>query len=329
MKKILNNTIKILFPLLLGAVILYWIYRDFDFSQLSLGLRNMNWWWFAVSLFFGILSHAIRGWRWRLTLAPLGYIPRNDVCVYSIFIAYAANLIVPRVGEVSRCVVLDRFEKVPFAQSLGTVVSERLIDTLMVVIITMVAVLLQWPVFTQFIANAFGASEDVGNSGQFNENIIILSVSLVAILLLLLFLMRKMSLWSKLKSFIARFWEGMSTLAKMKNLPLFIFETVGIWFCYFMQFYLCFFCFSFSSSLSLFAALLLFVGGSIAVVVPTPNGAGPWHFAIMSFMMLYGVCEGDAQLFALVVHTSQTLLIALLGIYAWIMLQFIRRKIVC
>ncbi|MBR2301946.1 MAG: flippase-like domain-containing protein, partial [Bacteroidaceae bacterium] len=150
-----------------------------------------------------------------------------------------------------------------------------------------------------------------------------------AILLLLLFLMRKMSLWSKLKSFIARFWEGMSTLAKMKNLPLFIFETVGIWFCYFMQFYLCFFCFSFSSSLSLFAALLLFVGGSIAVVVPTPNGAGPWHFAIMSFMMLYGVCEGDAQLFALVVHTSQTLLIALLGIYAWIMLQFIRRKTVC
>ena len=76
----------------------------------------------------------------------------------------------------------------------------------------------------------------------------------------------------------------------------------------------------------MFAALLLFVGGSIAVAVPTPNGAGPWHFAVMSMMVLYGLAEGDAQLFALIVHTSQTLLIALLGIYAWIMLQFKKRN---
>lgn len=313
-------------PLLLGAVILYWIYRDFDFSQLNAGLLGMNWWWFTVSVFFGILSHAIRGWRWRLMLAPMGYIPRNDVCVYSIFIAYAANLVVPRVGEVSRCVVLDRYENVPFAQSLGTVVTERLLDTVMVLLITIAAVLLQWPVFMEFVVNSFGNADGGSNGSSLNENTIIIGVSLLAILLLLFFLMRKMSLWSKLKSFIARFWEGVSALGKIKNLPLFIFETVAIWFCYFMQFYISFFCFSFSSSLSVFAALLLFVGGSIAVAVPTPNGAGPWHFAVMSMMVLYGLAEGDAQLFALIVHTSQTLLIALLGIYAWIMLQFKKRN---
>ena len=101
----------------------------------------------------------------------------------------------------------------------------------------------------------------------------------------------------------------------MKNGWLFMLETVGIWFCYFMQFYLCFFCFGFSSGLSLAAALLLFVGGSIAVVVPTPNGAGPWHYVIMSIMMLYGVSETDAGVFALIVHGTQTLLVAVLGIY--------------
>ena len=105
---------------------------------------------------------------------------------------------------------------------------------------------------------------------------------------------------------------------------LFIIETVGIWLCYFLQFYLCFFCFDFSSGLSVAAALLLFVAGSVAVVVPTPNGAGPWHFAVMSIMMLYGVSSTDAGAFALIVHSLQTLLVALLGIVGLVMLQYKR-----
>ena len=140
-KKIFNNIIKSFLPLLLGVVILYWIYEEFDFSQVWAALREMNIFWFTLSLFFGVFSHVLRGWRWLLALAPLGYRPRRDNCVYSIFIAYAANLVLPRVGEVSRCVVLDKFDKVPFARSLGTVVTERLIDTFMVVLITLVAVL--------------------------------------------------------------------------------------------------------------------------------------------------------------------------------------------
>ena len=117
-------------------------------------------------------------------------------------------------------------------------------------------------------------------------------------------------------------------MRKMKDGWLFVVETVGIWFCYFMQFYLCFFCFGFSSGLSLGAALLLFVGGSIAVVVPTPNGAGPWHFAIISIMVLYGVSTTDAQVFALIVHSTQTLLVAVLGLYgiAALQLRGLRRK---
>ena len=131
-----------------------------------------------------------------------------------------------------------------------------------------------------------------------------------------------MALLTKIKSIIRNFWEGVTSLGKMKNSSLFIIETVGIWFCYFMQFYLCVFCFGFSSGLSLAAALLLFVGGSIAVVVPTPNGAGPWHFAVMTMMMLYGVGKEDAGIFALLVHGIQTFLLILLGIYGLLALPF-------
>lgn len=322
MKKILNILIKTGLPLLLGAVILYWIYGNFNFALITEALNTMDMWWFWLSCIFGVLSHAIRGWRWRLTLAPLGYRPANDNCVYSVFIAYAANLVVPRVGEVSRCVVLERFDKVPFAQSLGTLVSERLVDTVMVALITLVAVVLQWQVFHAFMVEAGGVSE----VGVFSSvgRVAILVLSVLAIALVLYFVLRKMSLWTRIKSFIAHFWDGFMSLTKMRHFWLFIIETVGIWFCYFMQFYLCFFCFDFSSDLSVAAALLLFVAGSVAVVVPTPNGAGPWHFAVMSIMMLYGVSETNAGVFALIVHSLQTLLVALLGIVGLVMLQFKR-----
>lgn len=325
MKKIFNHTLKTVLPIVLGALILYMIYADFDFSQLWSALQGMDIAWFLVSTFFGILSHVIRGWRWRLTLAPLGYAPSSSVCVNSIFVSYAANLVVPRIGEVSRCVILEQHEKVPFAQSLGTVVSERLIDTLMVVLITAVAVILQWPVFCEFLDDS-GFSADRGTLFSSMGGWAIIALSVAAVSVLLYLFMRKMSFWKKLKSFLSNFMSGVMSLRKMENGWLFVLETFGIWFCYFMQFYLCFFCFGFSSDLSIFSALLLFVAGSIAVVVPTPNGAGPWHFAIISIMMLYGVKQTDASVFALIVHSTQTLLVAVLGIYALIVLQ-IRKSI--
>ena len=320
MKKILNKTLKTAVPLLLGVLILYFIYDDFDFSQLWGPLKEMNLFWFGVSTFFGIMSHVLRGWRWRLTLAPLGFKPTSSTSVYSVFIAYAANLIVPRIGEVSRCVVLEQYDRIPFAQSLGTLISERLIDTLMVILITIMAVALQWNVFCQFISEVGIVTPGEGVSASVNSWIIIL-ISAAAIACLLVFFIRKMAFWKKIRSFVTRFAEGLLSLTKMKNGWMFIIETVGIWFCYFMQFYTCFFCFTFSSDLSVLAGLLLFVAGSIAVVVPTPNGAGPWHFAIISIMLLYGVSSTDASVFALIVHSTQTLLVAVLGIYALIMLQ--------
>ena len=305
---------------MLGILILYMIYDDLDISQLWISFKGIDLFWFALSTFFGVMSHVIRGWRWKLTLAPLGMRPTTSVSIYSIFVAYAANLVVPRIGEVSRCVILEQHDKIPFAQSLGTLVSERLIDTLMVILITIAAVLLQWNVFCTFIGES-GFSTSGGGIFTSMGGWAIILLSIAAITVLLLFLMRKMAFWKKIRSFITRFTEGLLSLRKMDNGWLFVVETIGIWFCYFMQFYLCFFYFPFSSNLSVFAGLLLFVAGSIAVVVPTPNGAGPWHFAVISIMILYGISSTDASIFALIVHSTQTLLVAILGIYGLLMLQ--------
>ena len=327
MKKIFNFTLKTVLPLVLGAFILYVVYDDFDFSQLWKELKTMNLFWFAVTVAFGIMSHVIRGWRWKLTLAPLGYNPSAATCVDSVYVAYAANLVLPRVGEVSRCVILERYERVPFAHGLGTLVMERMIDTLMVLLITLLAVAVQWPVFSSFVDTA-GIRMPGGELFTTPRGWLVALSSLIALALLLFLLLRRLAVWKKIKSFAARFIEGLLSLRRMKNGWLFVLETVGIWFCYFMQFYLCFFCFGFSSGLSVAAALLLFVGGSIAVVVPTPNGAGPWHYVIINIMLLYGVSTTDAQVFALIVHSTQTLLVALLGIYgiAALQLRALRQK---
>ena len=305
---------------MLGALILYMVYADFDFSRLWSELRGMNLFWFAVSTVFGVMSHVIRGWRWKLSLAPLGYDPSSSVCVNSVYVAYAANLVLPRVGEVSRCVILEKHEHVPFAHALGTLVMERMLDTVMVLLITLIAVALQWPVFSAFI-NEAGVEVPGGNIMSSAHGWVVVLLSVLAIAILSFLFVRKLAIWKRIKSFVARFMEGVLSLKKMKNGCLFLLETVGIWFCYFMQFYLCFFCFGFSSGLTVAAALLLFVGGSIAVVVPTPNGAGPWHYVIMSIMVLYGVPRTDAGIFALIVHSTQTLLVAVLGLYGIAALQ--------
>lgn len=121
-------------------------------------------------------------------------------------------------------------------------------------------------------------------------------------------------------------WQGVVSLKNVKNVPLFIFYTLGIWVSYFLHYYLTFFCFDFTSSLGFQCALVTFVVGSIAVIVPTPNGAGPWHFAVKTMLILYGVSDINALYFVLIVHTVQTMLVILLGIYSWAALAFTQKR---
>ena len=121
-------------------------------------------------------------------------------------------------------------------------------------------------------------------------------------------------------------WSGIISVKSVRNMPLFIFFTIDIWASYFLHYYLTFFCFDATSHLGVACALVTFIVGSIAVIVPTPNGAGPWHFAVKTMLILYGVASNDALYFVLIVHTIQTLLVVALGIFGWIALNFIPKR---
>ena len=321
-KKIFKKVLQVIFPLLLGVFILVWAYRDFNFQRVGeVMLHGMNYGWIILSLVFGVFANLFRGWRWKLALEPLDEYPKTTNCVYAIFISYASNLVIPRVGEVTRCGVLSKYDGVSFPKSLGTVVSERMIDTLCVGLITGMVLLSQMPVFATFFAETgtdVGRYAEVLTSGHFY--LIVLCVT--AIGLLGFFLIRNIALFAKLRGILQNVWQGVVALKDIKHIPLYIIYTLGIWVCYFFEFYLAFFAFDFSAHLGISAGLVMFVVGTLAVIVPTPNGAGPWHFAVMTMMMLYGVGKEDAGIFALLVHGIQTFLLILLGIYGLLALPF-------
>lgn len=304
-------------PFVLGLGILWWMYRGTNWSDFGhYVLHEMNWWWMLLSLAFGILPQMARAWRWKMALEPLGEHPRRTSCIDAIFMSYAASLVIPRVGEVTRCGTLKTADGVSFTKSLGTVVTERLVDSLLMLLFTGIAFLLQLPMFLRFL------KETNTNIGDLlyrftGTGYIVTFICLVAALIAGLVAIRRFSFFKKGRDMLRDMWEGVLSLRKVRNLPLYLFYSVLIWVGYFLHFYIAFFCFDFTTHLSIGAAFLIFCVGTFAVLVPTPNGAGPWHFAVKTMLVLYGVAETQAIMFALTVHTIQTALVVLLGAFGW------------
>jgi hypothetical protein len=333
-KSILAYVAKIVLPFILGGTILWWMYRGEDFSTISYVLTHeMDWTWMLLSFPFGILAQMFRGWRWKQTLDPItwnshstSHIPqvRTSVCFYAVFISYAASLIIPRIGEFSRCAVLKRYEGISFSKALGTVVTERAVDTFIVLIYSGLILLVEISTFGTFFKKT-GTSFDRILGGFSMTGWLVTAICGIAALILLHLLLKNLSIYNKVKTTLSGIWEGVLSLRGIKNLPLYLFFSIGIWVMYFLHYYLTFFCFDFTENLGIGCALVSFVVANFAVIVPTPNGAGPWHFAIKTMLILYGVVDEQALWFVLIVHTIQTLLVVALGIYAWAALSFTKR----
>ncbi len=323
--KTLRSILKILLPLALGGIILWWMYRGMDWETLRVAVTSeMNWTWMWLSFPFGILAQVFRALRWRQLLKPLKEHARVHTSINAVFLSYASSLVVPRVGEVLRCGVLKRYDGCSFTRGVGTVVTERVVDMVMIAVLSLVVFVLQIPVFMRFFHET-GLSLG-GFLGQFTTaGWLVTAACGIIILLTGYLLMRRFQFMTKTRSVVADLTAGLLSIRKVEGKVAFWFYSLGIWVCYFLHFYLTFFCFTSTASLGYSVALVAFVVGTFAVLVPTPNGAGPWHFAVKTVLMLYGVDGNEGALFALIVHTVQTLLVAALGLYASVALALTRK----
>ncbi len=319
-KETIKKTLNIVVPFLLGGAILWWMYRDFDFKSMEQTfVHDMNWGWMLFSLLFGVTAQMFRGIRWKQTLEPMGERPSTMDCIHAVFISYASSLIIPRSGELSRCGILAKYDGTSFPKALGTVVTERIIDSLLLLAITAVVIISQLAIFNTFFDQTGVSIEDTLR-GFTTTGYLVTAICLAITIAFLWYALHRFTFMTKLRQVVDKVKEGVLSLRGVKNKWLFAFYTIAIWLSYFLHYWITFRCFGFTEGLGFTAAIVSFIVGSISVIVPTPNGAGPWHFAVKTILILYGLADTDAVTFVLIVHTVQTALVPLLGIYSLICL---------
>ena len=325
-KKHIIKAINILLPFVLGGGILYWMYREFDFTRLEdKVMHEMNWGWMMFSMIFGIAAQVFRGVRWRQSLEPLGEKPRTIDCIHAVFISYATSIFIPRSGEFTRCGILAKYDSTNFTKALGTVVSERIIDSLLIMLFALLVLVFQLNIFNLFLDVTSTNLTDMLH-GFTTMGYIVTAICLVTTLVFFYIIMLRFAFMTQIKRVVNNMREGIMSLSGVRNKWLFAFYSIMIWVSYFLQYWVTFYCFGFTSDLSIMVALVSFIVGSFAVIVPTPNGAGAWHFAVKTILILYGVESTNAETFVLVVHTFQTPLMPLLGAFSMFCLTFRKEK---
>ena len=326
MKQKIYKTLKFISFFLLGILIFWMVYKDQDINRIKSILTNeVNYFWIFVSVFLGLLSHISRTLRWNLMIEPLDHKPRTLNTFLAVMIGYLMNLALPRMGEISRCGVLSRYEKIPFTKLVGTVVLERLIDMLTLLLLLLIVVFTQFGQVVEFLNNNPEVKDKLEKI-VYSPFLIGGLVFVLAVIWLSRHKIRQSSLMQKALSFISQFVEGFRSIRNIKSKSAFIFHSLFIWFLYYAMLYCVFFSFGFTSHLSPLAGLTVFVLGSFGMVAPVQGGIGAWHFMVIEGLALYGVDKADGKIFALLAHGSTTIVLIVFGLIALLVLPFVNER---
>lgn len=299
-------------------------------TQIWISFKNANYFWVILCIFLGVLSHIIRASRWRRLLRPMGYNPSMKNTFFAVMIGYLANLAFPRLGEVTRCGILNRYEKIPINKSLGSVFTERALDLLVFFILLLITIFTQYKVINSHLHNKIYPSLTAKFSFFVFDHLVGYSLLAIVIIFALLFLVFKKRL-EKNKSFIEfkelllGFWQGLKSLTQLKKPGLFIIETIAIWILYFLMVYLCFFCFPETSHLGFSVGLAVLVLGSFGIMV-TPGGIGLYPIIVQETLALYFISETSGTALGWLTWSAQTLMILIFGSLSLILLSFNKRK---
>ncbi len=317
----LTKIAKIGLPLVLGIIILYFLYKGTDFNTLWADIQNANWGILTFSLIFGLSGNIIRGLRWELLIKPLGYNPQKSNLIYAVLGNYAINFALPRAGEIWRCGVISKDEKIPFQKLIGTLIIDRLFDTLMVLFILFIA----------FLSNValFYNNQDLFNLPAFLTSPFFYAggFALIIIIAVIIIFFKDNSIVKKIRSFLASMWNDMKVVWKMKEKKRFIIYTFGIWISYFLYFYVTFFAFDFTANLGIAAALFIFTLNSISMGIPSNGGLGPWQAATVFGLCTFMVEDTQARAFATAVFAFQSIWVVLCGLFGIAALSLKNRKI--
>lgn len=319
MKKSISKFLKIAIPLAIGLFLIWYSYSRFtpeQISEIKKYFSKANYSIVIVSVLLSVISHVFRAYRWNFMLEPLGYTPKLLNNFMAVSIAYLMNIFIPKSGEVSRAVVINKYENAPFDKTFGTIISERIVDLIFLLGLTTIALILQFDVLYNFLTEIIEPSKLIIAFG---------ALAALGALFLLFLKYTNSKLQQKLKDFISGLKDGVLSVFKMKKKGLFILHTFIIWGLYLLSFYVALYALEETSSISVGAVIIAFVVGSFAFAF-TNSGFGSYPFFIASILVIYDIPETVGTAFGWIVWTSNIASLILFGALSLFFLPIYNRK---
>lgn len=316
--------IKYVFFLFLGVGLMYLAFKNQSPKALIDQLKDVNYSWVVISMFFGFIAILSRGLRWVILLQNLNFSVSKLNSIYAVAIGYFTNIAIPRAGEITRCTSLNQTEDVPVDKLFGTIILERAVDFIILISLVLLVLILKFELFLEFLAIIFeGKILDVGS-------LIGVGLSATAILIILFVLikriLKKSAYYIKIKTFVIGMKDGFKSINGLKNKTGFWAHTFIIWLMYLLMTYVCFFSIEATRMLNVADGLYTMVIGGFGMVAPVQGGIGAYHYIVKVGLMILDVSEDSALLFATVVHTAQTLMTLSVGGISILMVFLSKRK---
>lgn len=313
---------------MLGLLIIWAMYRNSDLGELWEIIGTANFGIIALSLIFGVIGNIIRGLRWELFVNSLGYKPPRASIIYATLGNYAVNFVLPRAGDIWRCGVVSKYDKIPFSKTFETFLIDKIVDVIAGLTIIFFSVILYIDFFISYIDSnpQFGESMN----SFFSSVWIYVILAVIFLLIVLPFVIFKQNpIIVKVKNFFKTVKHDFKLISKMKEKKLIIIYTMLLWLCFYLYFYICFFAFDFTKELGPLAGLIVFAMTNIGISVPVQGGIGPWHFMVSSSLLILGVAENQALAFAAAVFTIQSVWQILYGLFGVLAMPFVKREDHC
>lgn len=321
MSKVLVNFLKILLSIGLAGVLLYLVFRNIEWAEFWERAKSVDYTWVIISILLSIIAYVARAYRWNILLEPLGYNLKTSRTTLAVLIGYLANLALPRLGEITRCGVLNRNDKVAVPAALGSVVTERIIDVFTLLLLILISLVTESDRLYKFLSTAY---RDLSIPSYVIWAALI--VCAIGFIMLIIFIRKKDQLKGKFAELIKGFVSGFLSLKDVKRPLGFIVATVVLWLVYFLMSYIIVFSLPETTHLGIGAGLMLLITGGIALSIPVQSGFGTYHGMIAGMLVLYSIDETTGVFLATLLHTSQIVAVALFGSVALVISALLRRK---
>jgi uncharacterized protein (TIRG00374 family) len=301
--------LKFSLPLLVGLVLLFYAFKNVQLDDFLSKLNLTRYGWIIGSMLLSLVAYVSRAYRWQLLLRAADQKVSTFRLTLAVFVGYLANLAFPRLGEVVRCAVLKKTNQIPVSLSIGTVVTERIIDSLVLLFFLIIALLLEFDLIVTYFENIF-STYHIPLDGILYAALTLLMIFSILVLVIL---RTHTPLSQRTKKMASEVLKGILTIKSIQIKSLFLITTTVMWLTYFLMSYMIFFALEETSSLSLTAGFMLLVSGGIALALPVQGGIGTYHAMIAMMLGLYGIENTTGLFLATLLHSSQILSVVIFG----------------